>query len=445
MIKTSLMIGISSIDRILKIFLSALKKSFVSPYFGFIQGHDYLSKSTLKNIYALVGKDNDGVVNNFERMFSSLIGDGSSVAFAAGRMGFYCLMQEIGIKQGDHVVLQSSTCSVMVNAVLRIGAIPIYSDINDNTFSSSVDDIKKVITNKTKLIVSQHSFGIPCDIEAISLFAKKRKVFLLEDCALTVGSSINGKICGNFGDAALFSTDHSKPINTISGGLIYTNCTHLYHKLKNRQASSSRIKNKKQIKLWRQFNLERKYCNPKKYGKLRVTQLIYSNLFGLTRDVFTSSDYSSNIELNNKYPAKLPAFMALIGIQEIDKWPERQNERRRVLEFISREIEFIFGKNLPGVYSDKYRDIIPLRLAWSCDEGISIRKSLSSVVDMDSVWFLKPIVATNEPLINFGYSMGVCPISEKIGPNMINIPCNISYDFANVLIRKIKLIRGWSE
>jgi perosamine synthetase len=435
------MTGGLSIDRILRIALLALKKYFISPYYGFIQGHDYLTKNILKNIHALVGNDNDEVVNDFERRFSALIGDGSSVAFAAGRMGFYSLMQEIGIKQGDHVVLQSSTCSVMVNAVLRIGAIPIYSDINDNTFSSSVNDIKNVLTSKTKMIVSQHSFGIPCDIEAISNFAKKQKIFLLEDCALTVGSSIGGKICGNFGDAALFSTDHSKPINTISGGLVYTNCTTLLQKLKNRQSLSSRINNGKQKKLWLQFNIERKYCNPKEFGKIKVIQLIYSNLFGLTRDVFNSSDYSSKIELNDEYPSKLPAFMALIGIQEIGLWPERRNERKRVLELMSKETESIFGKKLPSIYSDKNRDIIPLRLAWSCDEGVFIRKSLSSIVDMDSVWFLKPIVATNEPLINFKYALGTCPNSEKIGPNMINLPCNISYDCATTLIKNIKSIK----
>lgn len=435
------MTGKLNIIRIFKIFLLALKKSFLSPYFGFIQGHEYLTKPNLKDIYALVGIDNDEVVNIFENRFSSLIGNGKCIAFATGRMGFFSLMQEIGIKQGDQVILQSSTCSVMVNAVLRIGAIPIYSDISNNTFSSSLNDIKKVLTNKTKLIVSQHSFGIPCDIEPIAYFAKKNNMFLLEDCALTVGSSIKGKICGNFGNAALFSTDHSKPINTISGGLIYTNCIQLHDRLKNRQLSSDRLNSKKQKKIWHQFNLERKYCNPKKYGKLRIMQLIYSNFLGLTRDVFNSADYGSNIELREEYPSKIPAFMALIGIQEINKWPERQDERKKVLQFLCGEIELIFGKVLPDTYMDKSKNIIPLRLAWSCEDAASIRASLLSIMDVDSTWFLEPIIATNEPLINFGYSTGSCLISEKTGPNMINIPCNISYNFAKILISNIKLIR----
>ena len=170
-------------------------------------------------------------------------------------------------------------------------------------------------------------------------------------------------------------------------------------------------------------------------------QLIYSNLLGLTRDVFNSADYGSNIELRDEYPAKIPAFMALIGIQEIKKWPERQNERKKVLQFLCEEIEIIFGKILPNTYMDKSKNIIPLRLAWSCEDGTSIRKLLFSTLDVDSTWFLEPIISTNEPLINFSYSTGSCLVSEKIGPNMINIPCNISYDFAKILIDNIKLIK----
>lgn len=440
MIKISHMIGKLSINNPFKIVLTALIKFFTSPYFGFIQGHDYFSKSIVKEIRELVGKGNNEIVDYFEEQFSNVIGRGKCVSFSAGRMGFYCLMQEIGIKKGDHVILQSATCSVMVNAVLRIGATPIYSEINDNTFSSTVGDIKKVVTSKTKLIVSQHSFGIPCDIEEIALFSGERGIFLLEDCALTVGSSINGKVCGNFGDAALFSTDHSKPINTISGGMIYTHCMQLYRKLKDRQLLSNRVDGKRQKKIWNQFNIERKYCNPKKYGKLRIVQLIYSNILGVTRGAFTNSDYSSSIEIKNDYPLQLPAFMALIGIQEIKKWPERKQERKKVLEFILREIAPIFGDEFPKVYLDASRDIVPLRFAWSSKKGGSIRRQLSIIIDMDGVWFLKPIVATNEPLINFGYSTGACPKSEKIGLNMVNIPCNISYNSAVSLIASIKKI-----
>ena len=147
-------------------------------------------------------------------------------------MGFFALMQIRGIGKGDEVILQGHTCSVMPNAVWRTGATPIYADIDSNTFGSSAIEIDKVITPQTKMIVAQHSFGIPCDIEPIVDLARSKGIFLLEDCAITLGSKLKGIQVGNFGDAALFSIDHSKPLNAFTGGLIYTRKNELYEKLK---------------------------------------------------------------------------------------------------------------------------------------------------------------------------------------------------------------------
>ena len=71
------------------------------------------------------------------------------------------------------------------------------------------------------------------ELKPIVELATNNSIFLLEDCALTLGSSIDGVVCGNFGDAALFSTDHSKPLNTLTGGFIYTKDSELFKKIKN--------------------------------------------------------------------------------------------------------------------------------------------------------------------------------------------------------------------
>ena len=173
-------------------------------------------------------------------------------------------MQVLGIGKDDEVVLQELLLS-NVNAVFRIGAQPIYSDIAPETFGSSAKAIERVLTSRTKLIVAQHSFGIPCDIRPIIQLAKVNDIFLLEDCALTLGSKIDGVVCGNFGDAALFSTDHSKPLNTMTGGLIYTQNTHLYKKLKHAQAESGSLTPEKKNHC-ETTSFERKYCCPERYG-----------------------------------------------------------------------------------------------------------------------------------------------------------------------------------
>ena len=162
----------------------------------------------------------------------------------------------------------------MVNAVLRVGAEPIFSDIDEETFGSSSISIAHCITTNTRMIVAQHSFGIPCNIEAISSLAKREGIFLLEDCALTLGSKVNRSIVGNFGDAALFSTDHSKPLNTLTGGLVYSLNKNLIDQLCIEQEKFEDLSIKRQKALWRQLRLEAKYCVPNRYGRIRLIDAV---------------------------------------------------------------------------------------------------------------------------------------------------------------------------
>ncbi|MBI4936664.1 MAG: DegT/DnrJ/EryC1/StrS family aminotransferase, partial [Nitrosomonadales bacterium] len=168
----------------------------------------------------------------FEERFAGLVGAGSACSFASGRMAFYAFMKALGIGKGDEVILTAFTCSVMPNAVMKLGARPIYADMDRNTFGSSSSAIQNAITSRTRLIVAQHSFGIPCDIDLIVNLAKERGIFVVEDCAITLDSSLKGIKVGNWGDAAIFSTDHSKPLNTVIGGMLYTQNPEIHERVK---------------------------------------------------------------------------------------------------------------------------------------------------------------------------------------------------------------------
>ena len=111
-------------------------------------------------------------------------------------------------------------------------------------------------------------------ILAIVKLAKEKNIFLLEDYALTLGSKVNDKIVGNFGDAALFSTDHTKPINALIGGLIYTKNLKLCKNLKKSQIKIPSLGNKKQKALWRQFLFECNFRNPSNNGKVELNLIL---------------------------------------------------------------------------------------------------------------------------------------------------------------------------
>ena len=236
------------------------------------------------------------------------------ISYGAGRMGFFEIMKLNKIGENDQIILLGQTCSVMVNAIKRIGATPIYSDIDPETLGSDVNSIRSKITNKTKMIIAQHSFGIPCNIEPIVKLAKEKNIFLLEDCALTLGSKVNDKIVGNFGDAALFSTDHTKPINALIGGLIYTKNLKLYKSLKKSQIKIPSLGNKKQKALWRQFLFECNFRNPSNNGKVELLNLILKikkYIFG-EEEPFLSDEYFLKVKIPTHIHAECHHFLPLL-------------------------------------------------------------------------------------------------------------------------------------
>ena len=402
--------------------IEGIRRYLKSPYYGFLQGHDYLSQEQLITLEQMVELEDQSVVREFESQFTKLIGDGRSVSFAAGRMGFYALMKILKVGKGDEVVLQGHTCSVMPNAVWRSGAKPVFADIDPDTFGSSAVEIDKVITQKTKMIVAQHSFGIPCNIEPIVELAKSKGIFLLEDCAISLESKIKDTKIGNFGDASLFSMDHSKPINAFIGGLIYTRNVELYKSLSKAQEASENLSQDKQSAIWNKFLFERKYCNPVNYGKSFLVDKINRHLFR-ERNAYLTNDYTKASSPAYPYPARLPGFLAQLGLFELERWDDNKKERQELLKiFIKMSTSLGLSDYLPPPYFEQDIEIIPLRFVYTHPDAENIRKKISKSIDISWFWFDQPIIACNDPR-DLGYIAGSCPVSEQTGKEIINWPC----------------------
>ena len=104
----------------LKKFLSKIRIFLKSPHYGFINGHNYIEKSQIQDLKKLVGIENKKIEEMYENLFADIIGDGKSISYASGRMAFFELMRYKKIKKGDEVIILGATCSVMINAILRL-------------------------------------------------------------------------------------------------------------------------------------------------------------------------------------------------------------------------------------------------------------------------------------------------------------------------------------
>ncbi|MBL6791652.1 MAG: DegT/DnrJ/EryC1/StrS aminotransferase family protein [Methylophilaceae bacterium] len=408
--------------------------------YPFIQGHNYLSKEHLLKLKKLLYKEDEAQIKEFESLFASHVGSGQCISYASGRMGFFALLEQLKITKNDEVIILGFTCSVMVNAILRVGAKPIYSDIDKKTLGSSLESIKLKCNPKTKMIVAQHSFGIPCEIEEIANFAKSNNIFLLEDCALAFGSSVNNVNVGNFGNAALFSSDHSKPINTILGGLLYSNNLQLIDKLRKASKKNNFFSIYKKQAIYKQFLLEMRFLNPDKFYLFLIfskIQLIFMKLG--QESPFLLDDSSLPADQSYPYPAKLPSFLAYLGILELQRWGESSAKREQYLKDYLNLIAKLKLKNkVPKAYFNSSLKIIPLRLIFFKNPNLHSEKYLSNFINIDQIWFKLPIISTKVPLDLFFYSKNSCKFSEEVGSKIVNFPSNLDNKHQKELMFKIK-------
>jgi dTDP-4-amino-4,6-dideoxygalactose transaminase len=424
-------------SNILKL-INIIRNNNRSPFFGFIGNHLGFCKSEYKKISLLVGEQNPSLVEDFELTYSKLVGNGKSTSFATGRMGFFALLQALDIGSGDEVILQGASCAVMANAILRRKATPIYADIDIKTFGSCAKSIDKMISTKTKMIIAQHSFGIPCDILPIIKLARSRNIFLLEDCALTFGSSVNNKIVGNFGDAALFSCDHTKPINTLVGGLIYTSCELLHNKLQGIKESAPEVETIRQKRLFKQLCLEAKFSDPKKFGRFRLLSLMRRKIFRIQSGFFDDDFGLPEKTSPYNYPLRLPPFLAQRGIKELQNWSSTQSTRIKIGKLILKYLRDAGFEKYLTVYSQQELKIVPLRIAFTSPVSDKIKHQLNDFLDCEAIWFREPLEGAKTNIQALGYIPGSCPISEKASSGMINFPCNMTSNSGIILSQKLE-------
>jgi len=184
-----------------------LKSGVLSSFLG--------SKS--KNFYG--GKK----VLEFEKKFRNYFGVKYAISVNSWTSGLVTIIGAIGIEPGDEVILPTWTMSACASAILNWNAIPVFVDIDKNTFCLDPALVKKKITNKTKAILTVDLFGHPANIAEIKKIIKNRNITLISDTAQAIGSIRDGKFTGTDTDIGGYSFNYHKHIHTGEGGMIVTN------------------------------------------------------------------------------------------------------------------------------------------------------------------------------------------------------------------------------
>lgn len=163
-------------------------------------------------------------VKKFEEKFSNYLGVKHCIAVNSGTSAIYLALMALGIKEGDEVILPVNTFIATAEAVSLLGAKPVFVDIDERTYNINVEKAKKVITNKTKVIIPVHLYGQCCNMGEILEIAEKYDLYVVEDAAQAHGAEYKGKKAGSFGDLACFSFYPAKNLGTFGeGGAVVTN------------------------------------------------------------------------------------------------------------------------------------------------------------------------------------------------------------------------------
>ena len=160
----------------------------------------------------------------FERKFAEYHGSKRCVSVANGTDALILALKACGIGRGDKVVTTPFSFFASSEAIVRVGATPVFADVEMSSFNINPEKMESLMTKKIKAILPVHLFGNPCRMDEIMELAKIKQVKVIEDCAQAFGSTVGNKKVGTFGDIGCFSFFPSKNLGCYGdGGAIVTN------------------------------------------------------------------------------------------------------------------------------------------------------------------------------------------------------------------------------
>lgn len=171
-------------------------------------------------------------LTKFETEFAKYVGAKYALATSSCTGALQIALMSLDIGPGDEVIVPDETWVATANAVRYVGAIPVFADIEFDTWNIDANSIETLITPKTKAVIAVHMYGHPARMSMILELARKHGLKVVEDAAPAIGAEWQGKRCGSFGEFAAFSFQGAKLLVTGEGGMLVTNDDALYEKAK---------------------------------------------------------------------------------------------------------------------------------------------------------------------------------------------------------------------
>ena len=351
----------------------------------------------------------------------------SASLFATGRDGLLAVLRALELSAGDEVILQGYTCIVVPNAIHAAGGTPIYVDIDPQTLNIDLNKIQTAITPRTKVIICQHTFGIPVDTKRLRAICDKRNIALIEDSAHVLPDSGGANQLsiiqsptategiGVHGDAVLFSFGRDKAISGVTGGAILTRHRALAKRLAEMEKEAEHL-SKWQILNLIDYPIRYRFAKWIWRTGFAKIYLRWMQLLKLLPPIVTKAEKDGKADI---IPKKLPNACAILALDQL-KHLSKLNDRRRKISQIFLQAAKVGEWDIPaGVTQAIALQKFPI-YARSADK---LRARLKrEQVYLDDGWCdvcVSPRSVSQEAA---GYMEGSCPTAEEVTSHIVTLP-----------------------
>lgn len=368
-------------------------------------------------------------VEHLQEEFKKYLGVKYAVSFNSGRSSFYAILKSLDLPKESNVALQAFTCNAVPNPVLWAGFEPLYIDCNRDDFNISASDLRAKINAKTRVVVVQHTFGLPANMDEIRAICSENNIILIEDCAHSLGATYNGVKVGCQSKAAFFSFGRDKMISSVYGGMAVTNDEKLGQALLKIQSEFGMPSN---------FWIFQQILHPilmsylvlpiYNFFDLGKIILVFSQITHILSKAVTKKEKSG--QMPDYFPKALPNALAMMASNQFCKIDKFNFHRQRIAQLYYDNLAGLQYK-LPEKFSERTNVFLRFTIKHK-DAHLIIYDAWHKQNILLGDWYTTPIAPFDTKLEDIKYVLGSCPNAESLAKQTFNLPTHINISFKDV-------------
>jgi dTDP-4-amino-4,6-dideoxygalactose transaminase len=358
-------------------------------------------------------------LKKYEGKFCEVVDAKWARGFRLGRHALVILLKALGVNPGDRVGVCGFTCLSVAEAVKVCGATPVYLDVDEHLCIDPREILRQKI-GSLKVVVLQHTFGNPGQLDELLLACHEIGAKVVEDCAHSFGCSWRGKQLGQFGEGAIYSFQWGKPYTTGQGGMLTINSQKLLEDVD------------ELIKTWSLpvsfvdgLVLESQRCAYSLISKIRLNDYT-KRFYCMLRDIgFIRSDFTIDTDyaFYRGYIRLADEMTSKAGLKQLKKWPKLRQLRRDTVYLINQLCPKFQLSNWP---IPSQADVTMLRCPFLRPNKVEIlREAQRNAFDIAG-WYISPVhPLRGDNLAKVDYRQGNCPGAEQIINELVHLPTDL--------------------